>query len=430
MLNNPKSPRIHAHIGPSGKERTARRPDIQSASRYIKRVISTLCVFATLYSLHNRLHSAVAPRLVEALDLAGCDRHGLTGAGACVAVIDSGITEHYDFGDRVVARVDFTGDGIGDTNGHGTHVAGCIGANGVNLGVAPGVRLVSLKVIDQASGRAQWHAVERALQWVLAHRAEYGITAVNLSINAAMGAPPEDRLDDEIEQLAGARVPCVISAGNDGCDCLTYPAGHPAAIAVAATWDEAPLRLAEFSNRSPAIAIAAPGAWIQSTGLRPLGSRLDAGTSMAAPITAGAIVLYQELYRHLRGELPTVDEIRAALQASGIPFGAGYRALHIGALLDQLKASTAADSSTAPLEYSIRRARISARRVTVTGRASDLAFPVALRVGTFRYVITGDNMRSRSVRFQYRRGRFRFRARGTFWFYEDRRPSATLEYIP
>lgn len=112
-----------------------------------------------------------------------------TGAGYTVAIIDSGIDYNHvalggGWGKRVIGGYDFVNHDSDpmDDNGHGTHVAGIVGSsNGSYAGLAPGVNFVALKVLN-ASGAGTFGAVEDALDWVLDHRLQYNIVAVNLSI--------------------------------------------------------------------------------------------------------------------------------------------------------------------------------------------------------------------------------------------------------
>lgn len=66
-------------------------------------------------------------------------------------VLDTGIyKEHPEFGGRAVAGADFTGEGLGDRNGHGTHVAGLIGSS--TYGVAKNVSIIEVKILNESGG--------------------------------------------------------------------------------------------------------------------------------------------------------------------------------------------------------------------------------------------------------------------------------------
>src|SRR5688500_406053 len=111
---------------------------------------------------------------------------GMTGTagGIGIAVIDSGITPGPEFENRIAAFYDFTKDDIQaaapiDPYGHGTHVAGLIA--GVNVGVAPGARLVGLRVLDD-HGKGATSDVVRALEFAVANKDTLNIHVVNLSL--------------------------------------------------------------------------------------------------------------------------------------------------------------------------------------------------------------------------------------------------------
>ena len=111
---------------------------------------------------------------------------GFTGRGIGVAVIDSGVSLHPDLEPRVAARLDFTGEGVDDGYGHGTHIAGMVAGNGrssqgQNAGIAPGASIVSLKVLDH-SGVGKTSDVIAAIEWVIQHGRHYGVRVINLSI--------------------------------------------------------------------------------------------------------------------------------------------------------------------------------------------------------------------------------------------------------
>src|SRR5258708_2819513 len=122
------------------------------------------------------------------------DTLGLTaaspqGRGVGVAIIDSGIRSSLEFDERIVAFYDFTSGGVAtapsDDYGHGTHVAGLIGATGAfssqYRGVAPSAHLIGLKVLD-ANGAGKTSDVIAAIEFAIAHRADLGIDVINLSL--------------------------------------------------------------------------------------------------------------------------------------------------------------------------------------------------------------------------------------------------------
>jgi subtilisin family serine protease len=230
------------------------------------------------------------------LPLSGTYTYGGTGAGVTVYVIDSGIlASHTEFGGRVAAGADFTGATPANTDcyGHGTHVAGTIG--GATYGVAKGVTLVPVRVID-CKGSSSIATVISAVDWVAANRK--GPAVVNLS----MEATPDPALDAAVQASIDGGLTYVVAAGNgqipsDGDACNVSPARLPDAITVAAsTSADAPWRSSTSplaSNTGRCVDLFAPGAsvksaWYTSTVATATGS----GTSMAAPHVAGAAALY------------------------------------------------------------------------------------------------------------------------------------------
>src|SRR5262249_27174248 len=121
---------------------------------------------------------------------------GYDGTGIGVAVIDSGIFDIPDLDNaskksRIVYSQDFVGKPAIDQYGHGTHVAGIVGGNGVNStgseytytfrGIAPNVNLINLRVLDQY-GQGTESAVIAAIQTAIALKSTYNIGVINLSL--------------------------------------------------------------------------------------------------------------------------------------------------------------------------------------------------------------------------------------------------------
>lgn len=215
---------------------------------------------------------------------------GATGAGADVAVVDSGIDAgHPDLAANVAADgseswVDCSGDcdhPWSDDGGHGTHVAGTIAATASDdgvIGVAPDATLHALKVCG-SNGACRTSAMVAAIR----HAADRGWDVANLSLG---GRRPAPALQAAGEYALEAGLLPVASAGNRGSpDSVAYPAAYDEYLAVGATTidDE----IAEFSSRGPEVDLAAPGAAVCSATLD--GHDTQSGTSMAAPHVTGAV---------------------------------------------------------------------------------------------------------------------------------------------
>ena len=209
-----------------------------------------------------------------------------TGAGVNLYIIDTGIrTTHVEFGGRATADYSVIDDGNGatDCNWHGTHVAGIVGGN--TTGVAKGVKLHSVRVLD-CTGAGTVSGLIEGLSWVASNRVLPAVA--NISILTAYSAA----LNDAVDSLIASGVTVVVAAGNNADDACNYsPASALNAVTVGATTilDG----FASFSNTGACIDINAPGQDIISsfyaddTGLMP-----SSGTSMASPHVAGAAALY------------------------------------------------------------------------------------------------------------------------------------------
>jgi subtilisin family serine protease/sugar lactone lactonase YvrE len=260
---------------------------------------------------------------------------------ADVAVIDTGIDfEHPDL--NVVERtncvptsedpeeesstcVDKTGT---DGNGHGSHVAGIVGAidNGLGVvGVAPGVRLWSVRALSSAGvGDTSW--LVAAVDWVTAHASQ--IEVANMSITCACSMPA---LDEAIKASVKVGVVYVVAAGNSTADAKDYsPANNPNVITVSALADYDGLpggkvapgcqdvalddTSASFSNYGKDVDIAAPGVCIFSTS-KGKGYATLSGTSMASPYVAGAAAIIAA--KENPENMANVEAIRSKLIKNG-----------------------------------------------------------------------------------------------------------------
>jgi subtilisin family serine protease len=268
-------------------------------------------------------------------DVTGADLlwgQGVTGQGVTVAIVDTGLARHRGLvrgadgrKGRLLAWADFV-DGFRkprDPNGHGTHVAGIIansqrGADGEFNGVAPGVNLVAVRVLDE-TGAGTYERVIQGIQWVIEHKGEYNIRVMNLSLVSPVQSPYwADPLNQAVMQAWANGLTVVVAAGNSGPNAMTIgvPGNNPYVITVGAFTDNYTPNdwnddyIASFSAAGPTLDgfvkpdVIAPGAHMVSTMLphstlarNHQANRVAndyfsmAGTSQAAAVVSGIAAL-------------------------------------------------------------------------------------------------------------------------------------------
>ena len=283
----------------------------------------------------NRVQGIFGQTIPTGIDRADAERgrtlpsgNGTTSpVNATIAIIDTGIAlDHPDL--NVYRNVSFVGTPTGnDDQGHGTHVAGIAAAKNDSIGVvgvAPGAKLVAVKVLDR-NGFGSTASVLAGIDYVIAHANETDVA--NLSLGGGFSVA-ENRA---IARAVANGVTMVVAAGNEDVDASTVsPASAPDAITVSAIVDtdgkcgglgpgvtmwgvENPDdSFAIYSNWGEVIDISAPGTRINSTvpiALNPTGYDASyTGTSMAAPHVAGAAALYKSVHNNA---LP--DQVRDAI---------------------------------------------------------------------------------------------------------------------
>jgi subtilisin family serine protease len=217
------------------------------------------------------------------------------GEGVYVYVVDSGVrTDHNEFSGRVESGYFAATYGtVQDCDGHGTHVAGT--AVGTNVGVAPGARLIPVRVMD-CNGEGSVVDIVAALEWI-GNDASRRPAVVNMSLGGLLSTQQATNMANAINGLIQLGVPVVVAAGNSTIDaCDVSPAQVQNAITVAASVIVSGVdRETSFSNYGSCVDLFAPGQNILSSSIA--GTNLyypDSGTSMAAPHVAGAIALYLE----------------------------------------------------------------------------------------------------------------------------------------
>jgi len=280
--------------------------------------------------LHDSVNLIQADSVWQQVD---AEDKSITGEGITVAVLDTGIDYTREelggcFGEdcRVKGGYDYMNDDDDpiDDDGHGTHVAGIIGAKGSVNGVAPDVEFLAYKVCDYyCPTDGIIAALEAAVDPDGDPSTDDGADIINMSL----GGPGslDDPLTVAVNALEEHDVLVVISAGNEGSGPMTIgsPGNAEYAITVAST-DKTDF-LADYSSRGPVFSntfqkpdIAAPGSSIDSLAI---GSGLVSysGTSMAAPHVAGAAALLKQNRRSL-----TARQLKSVLTSTTEPLLSSY----------------------------------------------------------------------------------------------------------
>jgi len=254
-------------------------------------------------------------------------------------IIDTGVlSTHTEFGGRVLSGFSSVSDSNGteDCNGHGTHVAGTVG--GSNFGVAPGVAIVPVRVLD-CSGSGSTSGVIAGIDWVIANHVA-GTPAV---ANMSLGGGRSSALDIAVRSGVDDGVVFVVAAGNSTANaCQSSPAGEPLAITVGST-TSADTR-SSFSNYGSCVDVFAPGssitsAWYTST----TASNTISGTSMASPHVAGVAALGLEIAPNA-----SVAQISAWITTTATPGVVGDAGTGSPNLLIYSRLSTSPPVASAP----------------------------------------------------------------------------------
>ncbi len=267
---------------------------------------------------------------------------GVTGEGAVVAILDSGVdVDHPDLGPKWRGGTNSWFDPNGehdtpyDATGHGTQVMGIIvggDAGGSAIGVAPDARWIAVKIFSDA-GPAFLSVIHQGFQWLLDPDGDPNTDDAPHVVNNSWGFEKDPgqcitEFESDIEALNAAQILVVFAAGNGGPSSATSlsPANYPETVAVGAV--DADFIVPLFSSRGPSACdestypeLAAPGVGIRTSdatfgGVIPNPYVGVSGTSFAVPHVTGVIALLVSAFPGA-----TVAEIESALNDSAVDLG-------------------------------------------------------------------------------------------------------------
>jgi subtilisin family serine protease len=201
-----------------------------------------------------------------------------------IAVVDSGVDySHPDLRDKLMDGYNFV---VGnpyaiDDNGHGTEMAGIIGATTDNRlgisGICWNCKILPVKVLG-ANGKGTYSAIALGIRYAVDH----GAKIINLSLG---GEPPSFILEDAVKYAFNKGVAVFAATGNENKNTVLYPAAYTSYVMAVAASNYNDQRT-PYSNHAPEVMVAAPGTYILTTTLQGKYAYVT-GTSPATAIVSG-----------------------------------------------------------------------------------------------------------------------------------------------
>jgi len=230
----------------------------------------------------------------------------LTGIGQTACILDTGVNfSHPDLLNKnftciidCLSGACLENCSASDDNGHGTHVAGIIGANGTIKGVAPDSRLIGVRVCD-SGGSCLDSDIRAGIDWCVGNYSAYNISVISMSLGGDKNYTSYcDNIDDAsglttgINNAIAKNISVTVASGNNAnFTAISSPACIQNATSVGATTKSDVI--ASYSNRYSLLKLFAPGSLINSTYNNGKYTTLS-GTSMATPHVAGSILIINQ----------------------------------------------------------------------------------------------------------------------------------------
>lgn len=299
--------RIIAHTDKEVSDAVAKGCKVVREAKTLKALICSEDVASSLglqedikvFAMDSRANTQIRADLVQL--------SGNNGEGRKIVVIDTGYNyNHQELSSSYLGGKDFVNDDNDpfDDNGHGSHVAGIITADGIDAkakGVAPAAGIIAGKVLS-ASGSGWFSDVVAAIYWavdgedgIAGTEDDFNADGISMSLGTSQPYTYKRFCDNVLQDLTNAikyardrNVAVVVAAGNSGNAGVSIPGCISYSITVGAvdSYD----KIASFSSRGNAVDISASGVSIYSTILGS-GYASWSGTSMATPMVSGTVAL-------------------------------------------------------------------------------------------------------------------------------------------
>lgn len=263
-----------------------------------------------------------------------------------------------------------TGSGVT----HGTNTAGLVGAAGNNNIGATSLnwqtKIMPIQALDD-TGTGYTSTIAQAIHYAVDH----GADVISMSLGADQ---PDEAMQVELDYATAHNVTVVAAAGNDGCDCLSYPANYPNVIAVGAS--DGNDSVASFSSWGSNLAVVAPGAgnllttsWAPTNTQNAYTSGSIYGTSFSTPIVAGLVAMLKGVRPDATPAMLT-DWVRdGADPLSSSHAGSGRINAYNSLMLAQPSIADSKPVRTTPV-YGLSKNGINTLTTTSYDRKQDLVF--------------------------------------------------------